>query len=53
MIASSLLPFVFGFWFLVFVMGWDGTQVVEIGGAFTLANYADGYEMWLNVKPKE
>ena len=28
------------------------TQVLEQGGAFTLANYADGYEMWLTVQPK-
>ena len=27
-------------------------QVTEQGGAFTLANYADGYEMWLSVQPK-
>jgi len=29
-----------------------GFEVTDPGGAFTLANYPDGYEMWLNVKPK-
>jgi hypothetical protein len=26
---------------------------MEKEGAFTLANYADGYEMWLNVEPQQ
>jgi len=29
-----------------------GFQVNEKGKAFTLANFADGYEMWLNITPK-
>ena len=28
-----------------------GFRVCETGNAFTLANYADGYEMWLSVEP--
>ena len=28
----------------------EGFEVMEKEGAFTLANYADGYEMWLTVE---
>ena len=31
----------------------EGFEVMEKEGAFTLANYADGYEMWLNVEPQQ
>jgi len=28
----------------------EGFEVMEKEGVFTLANYADGYEMWLTVE---
>lgn len=37
--------------YLVEQAGKAGFKVTEAGSAFTLANFADGYEMWLKVEP--